>query len=154
VEVQIRVSLTSALHRREWSASRPTALLPRKKTLVPTREEAGWALQPVWTLWMGLFTLGHRCRSLVETHSFELERSHRDTAVPGPATVTRQCLALVTCDGQGHCVQGSHHSRYICFNWSVHTGTLVTDTALQNCQQGAVICSLDVHSSTVTHSLF
>jgi hypothetical protein len=29
----------------------PTALPPRKETTVPTEYEAGWASEPVWTLW-------------------------------------------------------------------------------------------------------
>jgi hypothetical protein len=29
----------------------PAALLPRKELLVVIGEEAGWASQPVWTLW-------------------------------------------------------------------------------------------------------
>jgi hypothetical protein len=29
----------------------PAALLPEKEPLVPIRLEAGWAQEPVWTLW-------------------------------------------------------------------------------------------------------
>jgi hypothetical protein len=41
---------TSALDGSEWSASLPgRALPPGKGTLVPIVQEAGWALEPVWT---------------------------------------------------------------------------------------------------------
>jgi hypothetical protein len=42
-------SLTSALERGEWSASRPgRALPPGKEPPVPIVQEAGWAPEPVW----------------------------------------------------------------------------------------------------------
>jgi hypothetical protein len=42
--------LTSALDGGEWSASRPgRALPPGKGPPVPIGQEAGWALEPVWT---------------------------------------------------------------------------------------------------------
>jgi hypothetical protein len=41
---------TSALDGGEWSASRPgRALVPGKGSTVPIVQEAGWALEPVWT---------------------------------------------------------------------------------------------------------
>jgi hypothetical protein len=43
-------SLTSALDRSEWSASRPgRALPPGKGPTVPIGQGAGWAPEPVWT---------------------------------------------------------------------------------------------------------
>jgi hypothetical protein len=42
--------LTSTLDGDEWSASRPSrALPPEKGPPVPIVQEAGWALEPVWT---------------------------------------------------------------------------------------------------------
>jgi hypothetical protein len=42
--------LTSALDGDEWSASRPCHALPQgKRPPVPIGQEAGWALEPVWT---------------------------------------------------------------------------------------------------------
>jgi hypothetical protein len=51
VDVQIHVSLTSALAGGEWSASRPGRFTPGKEPPVPIGKEAGWAPEPVWTLW-------------------------------------------------------------------------------------------------------
>jgi hypothetical protein len=49
-EEKLLLILTSALDGGEWSASRPGRALPlRKEPPVPTGQEAGWALEPVWT---------------------------------------------------------------------------------------------------------
>jgi hypothetical protein len=41
---------TSALDGGEWSASRPSCILPPgKRPMVPIGQEAGWASEPVWT---------------------------------------------------------------------------------------------------------
>jgi hypothetical protein len=42
-------SLTSALDREEWSASRPSRFTPGKEPLVPIGQEAGWAAEPFCT---------------------------------------------------------------------------------------------------------
>jgi hypothetical protein len=49
--VQVETFLTSALDGGQWSASRPAALAPRREAPVPIGMEAGWAPDPVWTLW-------------------------------------------------------------------------------------------------------
>jgi hypothetical protein len=41
--------LTSAQEGGEWSASRPGLIYPRRRSPVPTVQEAGWAPEPVWT---------------------------------------------------------------------------------------------------------
>jgi hypothetical protein len=43
--------LTSALDEGEWSTSRPSRFISRVKNLSTHRIEAGWAPDPVWTLW-------------------------------------------------------------------------------------------------------
>jgi hypothetical protein len=43
----MHIFLTSALEGGEWSASRPSALLPGKGPLVPTGQEVGWTAEPV-----------------------------------------------------------------------------------------------------------
>jgi hypothetical protein len=43
--------LTLALVGGEWSASLPGRFNPGKSVLVLTGYEAGWAPEPVWTLW-------------------------------------------------------------------------------------------------------
>jgi hypothetical protein len=44
-------SLTLALDRCEWSASRPAALPPGQEAPVPIAKEVGWAPEPFWTRW-------------------------------------------------------------------------------------------------------
>jgi hypothetical protein len=43
--------LTSEPDGDEWSASRPCLTTPVKESPAPTGQEAGWAPQPVWTMW-------------------------------------------------------------------------------------------------------
>jgi hypothetical protein len=43
--------LTSILDGGEWSDSRPGRFTPGKQPPVPIVQEAGWASEPVWTLW-------------------------------------------------------------------------------------------------------
>jgi hypothetical protein len=43
--------IEAALGGGEWSASRPCRLTLRKYAPVPTGYEAGWASEPVWTIW-------------------------------------------------------------------------------------------------------
>jgi hypothetical protein len=42
---------TSALDGCEWSASRPGRFTSGERSPVPIGEEAGWAPEPVWTLY-------------------------------------------------------------------------------------------------------
>ena len=49
VEVQLYSSMTAALEGGEWSAACPGRTFPPGKDPVPTVQEAGWALGPVWT---------------------------------------------------------------------------------------------------------
>jgi hypothetical protein len=42
---------TSTLDEGEWSASRPGSFTPGKSPPVPIGWEAGWAPEPVWTMW-------------------------------------------------------------------------------------------------------
>jgi hypothetical protein len=46
-----RTFLTSALDGIQWSASRSGLFTTKENPLVPTGQEAGWAPEPVWTLW-------------------------------------------------------------------------------------------------------
>jgi len=41
--------MTAALEWGEWSAARPGRTLPPGKDPVPILQQAGWALEPVWT---------------------------------------------------------------------------------------------------------
>jgi hypothetical protein len=43
--------LTSVLDGGEWSASRPGRFTSAERSPVPNEQEAGWAPDPVWTLW-------------------------------------------------------------------------------------------------------
>jgi hypothetical protein len=43
--------LTLALDGGEWSVRCPCPFTSRERGLVPTGQEAGWAPEPVWTLW-------------------------------------------------------------------------------------------------------
>jgi hypothetical protein len=52
-EVQCRVFLNSALDGGGWSSARPGLFTQGKQLLVPIGYEAGWAPEPVWTLWRG-----------------------------------------------------------------------------------------------------
>jgi hypothetical protein len=48
----------------EWSYSRPGRFTPGNEPPVPTGWEAGWATEPVWTLWRRekFYTAGNRTR--------------------------------------------------------------------------------------------
>jgi hypothetical protein len=47
VEIQLHAFFTSALDIDELSASRPGCFTPEQRTLVPTGQEAGWAVEPI-----------------------------------------------------------------------------------------------------------
>jgi hypothetical protein len=52
VDLQIHISLTSALAGDEWSASRTGRFTPtEKEPPVPIGYKAGWTTEPVWTSW-------------------------------------------------------------------------------------------------------
>jgi hypothetical protein len=51
VDVYIHIFLTLALERGGWLVSRPGRFTLGKEPPVPIGQEAGWAPEPVWTLW-------------------------------------------------------------------------------------------------------
>jgi hypothetical protein len=51
VALQIHVFSTSALFRGEWTVLGPGRFAPWKDGAVTIGQEAGWAPEPVWTLW-------------------------------------------------------------------------------------------------------
>jgi hypothetical protein len=51
VKVDFHIILISALDGGEWSVSRPGRFTTWEKAQVPTAQKAGWAPEPVWTLW-------------------------------------------------------------------------------------------------------
>jgi hypothetical protein len=48
-EAELQSFLTSALDGGDWSNSRLGRFTHKRKTLVPTQQDAGWAPAPIWT---------------------------------------------------------------------------------------------------------
>jgi hypothetical protein len=55
VEVQSHLLLTSALDRRKWSVSRPTAFLPSREPDIPTEQKTAWAFSNLCSGYRGVF---------------------------------------------------------------------------------------------------
>jgi hypothetical protein len=51
VKVELR-ALISALDGDEWLASGSVRFIPEKRTSEPNEKVAGWALKPVWMVWL------------------------------------------------------------------------------------------------------